>query len=54
MSDMELYQAWLDGRVKAGDAKSIREDIARRADKLAHWDVVAWSGDRWRELEARP
>jgi len=51
MNDLEMYKAWFDERVKAGDVKSLREDIARRAEKLANWDVVAWSTAQWRELD---
>jgi len=51
MNDLEMYKAWLDERVKADDVKSLREDIARRAEKLANWDVVAWSTAQWRELD---
>jgi hypothetical protein len=51
MNDLEMYKAWLDERVEAGDVKAIQEDIVRRAEKLANWDVVAWSTARWRELD---
>ena len=41
----------LDLLFRNSERMRVVEDIVRRAEKLANWDVVAWSTARWRELD---